>query len=471
MSETYEQIADKYTATTDPLLVLMTRSMFIAELETAVRNAIVQREALAQRTPPDLGPAELNKLATDAFSQAAARAQCGAPYRFRRYVNGVEMAEGVHISNAATVQEAFAEARRLYGRPAGMDLVLELIAPCTPPSSEPAVKMLWKLVQFYDAIDREHEDGEAKLLDEAAAVVAAASRTPAAAEPAQGATKPILDRDKKELLDLADLIDGSIANIHVGSRTLSSYLNSKIASAIRLAVSTHFPALPQAAPRTPAETDWQIMYEAETRISAKQAAEIVQLREDLEALRAAPTKEEVELRLEVVRLRKEADTAHAEVVHTQDELGALLHAAEAKLAQALSRVEGLTFRLHDILEADQVLSSVGVTSGTFRRHMADPLIAARELLDRSPEHPSTEQAVAEIIDWASRLKIVCHHPDGADRCSGCPHYQDPKRNPECSYATRHEHTPHVGHPGKVCGYHDGCPADGPVCHLCEHLQP
>jgi hypothetical protein len=24
---------------------------------------------------------------------------------------------------------------------------------------------------------------------------------------------------------------------------------------------------------------------------------------------------------------------------------------------------------------------------------------------------------------------------------------------------------------KVCGYHDGCPPDGPVCHLCEHLQP
>lgn len=32
-------------------------------------------------------------------------------------------------------------------------------------------------------------------------------------------------------------------------------------------------------------------------------------------------------------------------------------------------------------------------------------------------------------------------------------------------------TPHVLRPGKVCGYHDGCPPDGPVCHLCEHLQP
>ena len=55
-----------------------------------------------------------------------------APFHFRRYVNGVEMAEDVEISNAATVQEAFAEARRLYGRPKGMDLVLEQSAPLTP---------------------------------------------------------------------------------------------------------------------------------------------------------------------------------------------------------------------------------------------------------------------------------------------------------------------------------------------------
>lgn len=73
-------------------------------------------------------------------------------------------------------------------------------------------------------------------------------------------------------------------------------------------------------------------------------AEVKQLCEDLEALRAAPTKEEIELRLEVIRLRKEADAAHAEVVHTQDELGALLHAAEAKLAQVLSQVEGASAR-------------------------------------------------------------------------------------------------------------------------------
>ncbi len=48
-------------------------------------------------------------------------------------------------------------------------------------------------------------------------------------------------------------------------------------------------------------------------------------------------------------------------------------------------------------------------------------------------------------DWAARLGIKCEYPDGADRCAGCPHYFNPKRNPDCSYArlqvtedTRHE---------------------------------
>lgn len=40
-------------------------------------------------------------------------------------------------------------------------------------------------------------------------------------------------------------------------------------------------------------------------------------------------------------------------------------------------------------------------------------------------------------DWADRLGIKCSYPDGANRCAGCPHYFDPERNPECSYATPH----------------------------------
>jgi hypothetical protein len=45
------------------------------------------------------------------------------------------MAEGVEIVQASTVQDAFAKARALYGRPAGMDLVLEH---ATPVQSQPA---------------------------------------------------------------------------------------------------------------------------------------------------------------------------------------------------------------------------------------------------------------------------------------------------------------------------------------------
>ena len=49
-----------------------------------------------------------------------------------------------------------------------------------------AVAMLWKMIRFYDAIVRDHADGEAQLLDEAAAVVAAAQ----VPNVAQAARKP-----------------------------------------------------------------------------------------------------------------------------------------------------------------------------------------------------------------------------------------------------------------------------------------
>jgi hypothetical protein len=91
------------------------------------------------------------------------------------------------------------------------------------------------------------------------------------------------------------------------------------------------------------------------------------------------------LEAEVSRLREEIASYAGQNTNLRNDLVLMGMARD----QALSQVEGLTARLHDILEADQVLSSVGVTSGTFRRHMADPLIAARELLDRSPEHTST----------------------------------------------------------------------------------
>jgi len=39
-------------------------------------------------------------------------------------------------------------------------------------------------------------------------------------------------------------------------------------------------------------------------------------------------------------------------------------------------------------------------------------------------------------DWARRLGIVCKYPDGADRCTGCPHYQHPDRYSKCDYDER-----------------------------------
>lgn len=38
-------------------------------------------------------------------------------------------------------------------------------------------------------------------------------------------------------------------------------------------------------------------------------------------------------------------------------------------------------------------------------------------------------------DWADRVGIKCHYPDGADQCPGCPHYHRPERYPECTYKT------------------------------------
>jgi hypothetical protein len=85
--------------------------------------------------------------ATDSLHPAASATQePAAPFCFRRYVNGVEMAEGVEIVQASTVQDAFAKARALYGRPAGMDLVLEH---ATPVQSQPA--------SGYNATQRELE--------------------------------------------------------------------------------------------------------------------------------------------------------------------------------------------------------------------------------------------------------------------------------------------------------------------------
>lgn len=79
-----------------------------------------QRQVLVQ-------PVDLDAV-NAALRTASAVDRSGAPFRFRRYVDGVEMAEGVEISKATTVQEAFLAARRIYRSPPGMDLVLEVAA-------------------------------------------------------------------------------------------------------------------------------------------------------------------------------------------------------------------------------------------------------------------------------------------------------------------------------------------------------
>ena len=63
------------------------------------------------------------------------QAEAVAPYKFHRFVDGVEMAEDVEINSASSVEEAFRKARAFYGNPKGMDLVLETASPA--PAVEP----------------------------------------------------------------------------------------------------------------------------------------------------------------------------------------------------------------------------------------------------------------------------------------------------------------------------------------------
>lgn len=170
------------------------------------------------------------------------------------------------------------------------------------------------------------------------------------------------------------------------------------------------------AAHTPAESEPP---NARNRLAARDKlietleAENARLREDLEALRAAPTKEEVELRLEVARLRKEADTAHAEVVHTQDELGALLHAAEAKLAQALSQVEDATTRFTFL--AKDYREAAGIWRRSIRGvHDSDKVASIYEriadTMDACRVQLTSTMSAPDRPDWCQGADPICHHP-------------------------------------------------------------
>jgi hypothetical protein len=78
---------------------------------------------------PEAGPSNWREL--EGAKLPDVKSGVKPPFHFRRYVNGVEMAEDVEISNASTVREGFAKARALYGTPRGMDLVLTINEPQT----------------------------------------------------------------------------------------------------------------------------------------------------------------------------------------------------------------------------------------------------------------------------------------------------------------------------------------------------
>lgn len=87
-----------------------------------------------------------------------------------------------------------------------------------------AVAMLWKLIKFYDQIDRDHADGEAKLLDEAAAVVAAAQSP----DVAQAAVVIEVDRLRSIIrscvhgAEVVDLGNGEFIGLHLPNKSLAS---------------------------------------------------------------------------------------------------------------------------------------------------------------------------------------------------------------------------------------------------------
>lgn len=81
----------------------------------------------------------LNKIDEAIAAISRAPGAVAPPFRFRRFVDGGEMAEDVEISNASTVEQAFFKARALYGNPKGMDL---LLTAATPPAPQPALALI-----------------------------------------------------------------------------------------------------------------------------------------------------------------------------------------------------------------------------------------------------------------------------------------------------------------------------------------
>jgi hypothetical protein len=125
-------LADRLDAIFDRIEVSCDWRLSSEERQQIARAA----NALRPQPRPEAGPSNWREL--EGAQLPDMKSGVKAPFHFRRYVNGVEMAEDVEISNASTVQEAFAKARALYGTPRGMDLVLTINEPQTvvPPREE-----------------------------------------------------------------------------------------------------------------------------------------------------------------------------------------------------------------------------------------------------------------------------------------------------------------------------------------------
>lgn len=112
------------------------------DLETLadrVRSALSQPAAVGPCRDPLLEPRP----------EQPAQSGPKAPFRFTRFVDGIEMAEGVDIHRASSVAEAFSKARALYGGRRGMDLVLEI----APAQSAPHEDDAWTDEQHAAAIE------------------------------------------------------------------------------------------------------------------------------------------------------------------------------------------------------------------------------------------------------------------------------------------------------------------------------
>jgi hypothetical protein len=116
----------------------------------------IARAANALRPQPRLEAGPSNWRELEGAQLPDMKSGVKAPFHFRRYVNGVEMAEDVEISNASTVQEAFAKARALYGTPRGMDLVLTI--------NEPQTVSEWRPIATAPEVDITQRDPETVLL-------------------------------------------------------------------------------------------------------------------------------------------------------------------------------------------------------------------------------------------------------------------------------------------------------------------